>query len=638
MNVDGLRLRVVRYAAAAQGGPTTAEIVLDGRVEGRIADWLRYAVLIENEQGSAVWWGYVAEIVTAAPGGESGVRLAGTSNRVQVQYSMMTGAELTVAETDWASDAASVALYGTIERRESMGDSDTAQATARRDRVLALTGRPSTELQLRSGGKWQVRLICSGWAETLGWKYFELEQGREEYWAAVTAGTMRVGWGFTAATVAFVGDGKRMHERDGKLAELSSGEMVRVTGSVSNNGWKTITGRGGEAETYTASTISFDPMDDIMDSADGIGFLRVGDVVAVSGSGSANDGYHLIDDSGVDHVTVDTSWGGTIDLLAAGPSVTLKRGTWAEISESVTNEVPGASVTVTYVGARVGQIFQVSGGWSATRVGVKVAKVGAPVDNLLIKICSVSAGLPDATLATATIAAADIGESAGEEWADLNVSVTLSAATDYALVVERSGSLSTSDYYSVAVDAGAGGGADGLTWDTGWMAASPAMDVLFGVWGTEDTAVQAARVLTTCGQFFSSVDRRTTSGVVTNQWRDGTRLGDDEVRALLECGTSGNGRLVWGVGPQREVVLRAEPSYVANEVLRWDMASGRLLTPLGQAAERGVLPVGQWIEVVKGVETSALFVEEGEYTVDGGGMRLGSRRVEELLGMGLVNR
>lgn len=638
VNVDGLRLRVVRYAAAAMGGPTTAEFVMDGRLDGRVGDWLRYAVEIVNEQGSAVWWGYVGEVVTEAPGGESSVRLEGTANRVQVAYSTMTGAELTADETDWASDAASVALYGTIERRESLGDSDATQATARRDRVLALTGRPATDLRLRSGGKWRMRFVCVGWAETLGWKYFEWPQGRKEYWAQTTAGTMRVGWGFTATTVGFVGDGKRIHERDGKLAGLNTGEQVRVTGSASNNGWKTVTARGsGEAETYTATTIEFDPVDDILDSADGIGFLRVGDVVEVSGGGT-NNGSHLIDDSGTDHVTVDTAWGGSIDAVAAGPSVTLKRGTNVEISESVTNELPGASVTVTAVGAKVGQVFQVGEAWTATRVGVKVAAVGAPADNLLIRICSVSAGLPNATLGTATIAGSAVGASATEVWGDLDVSVALSAATDYALVVERSGSLSTSDYYSVAVDAGAGGGADGLTWDTGWMVASPAMDVLFGVWGTEDTAVQAARVLTTCGQFFAVVERRATSGIATNQWRDGTRLGDDELRALLESGTSTGGRLVWRVGRQREVVLAAEPVYAVSTVLRWEMALGRLTTPQGQETERGVLPVGEWIEVVKGLEVSAMFVEEAEYDVDGAAMRLASRRLEDLLGFGVVNR
>lgn len=80
-------------------------------------------------------------------------------------------------------------------------------------------------------------------------------------------GRVLLGWGYSASTIGFVGAPvNRILDFGGKLTALDEGDQVKVAGSSGNNGAKVIKNPvGGETQSYTANTISFDPSDDIAD-------------------------------------------------------------------------------------------------------------------------------------------------------------------------------------------------------------------------------------------------------------------------------------------------------------------------------------------------------------------------------------
>ena len=84
-------------------------------------------------------------------------------------------------------------------------------------------------------------------------------------------------------------------------------------------------------------------------------------------------------------------------------------------------------------------------------IGIATKKVGNPSDNMLISIQADSSGAPSGVaLATATEAGSGLNGDYTAHNVDLDTLVTLTAATTYWVVFERSGSTDDTDYYGVA--------------------------------------------------------------------------------------------------------------------------------------------------------------------------------------------
>ncbi len=122
-----------------------------------------------------------------------------------------------------------------------------------------------------------------------------------------------------------------------------------------------------------------------------------------------------------------------------------------------------------------------------------------------------------------------------------------------------------------------------------------------------------------------------TSGVKSNQWRDGDLAALDEIEKLLEIGNSAGQRFIVSVTPDRTVRIVAEPSPTETGDILGDGNQIRLVS--GGLRTRGDLPVGEWLTIDKApLHLNALyaispqFIDEAEYSVGRDVMRLTPRR------------
>ena len=135
------------------------------------------------------------------------------------------------------------------------------------------------------------------------------------------------------------------------------------------------------------------------------------------------------------------------------------------------------------------------------------------------------------------------------------------AETAYWITVERSGDLSPSAYYHLAVDENAGY-ADGAlqVWgQSGYVRALPASDLAFRVIGEQELTEQMAAIVAGCGQFLTGCEVRETSGVAGPMYREGTATGRAELEKLLGYGTDDGGRLLATVRRERVLEVRTLP-------------------------------------------------------------------------------
>jgi hypothetical protein len=281
--------------------------------------------------------------------------------------------------------------------------------------------------------------------------------------------------------------------------------------------------------------------------------------------------------------------------------------------------------------SRVAQKFQVATGWDAYTLVVRAAATGTPADSLRVAIWSDSGGSPSASLASGTVAAADVGSAMGWVAIDLATPYALAAATDYWLVVERTGSADEANYYTVGLDSTLGYSGGGLKEyvDGAWALRTPDCDMPFQVWSEQATEEQIEAMLT-AGQFVEGVQMRVTSGLSERQYRAGELSIRAEVELLLALGRSTGGGLAATTTLERTVIVEDEAA--ASDLDLVLGLDGVVRHPLGGELGAGVLPVGRWVQVEGVPETDTrlaplrrLFVERAEYDVAGGRLRVTPR-------------
>jgi len=241
-----------------------------------------------------------------------------------------------------------------------------------------------------------------------------------------------------------------------------------------------------------------------------------------------------------------------------------------------------------------------SAAWSCISAWVKIGKYGSPADNVSVTIRSDSAGSPNTVLATATVAGSTLTGDLGWVRFDFGSALALSASTTYWLCVARSGALDANNYYRLAVDEGVAfaGGALKL-WNGGaWGNRTPNADLVFSVNGqsvTTDQIKVMADPSTGGGQFLAGVFVQDASAVNAYQYRDGKETCLEEVKNLLDMGTSTGERLHAVVNAERWLVVRKVGS--ATVPLYTITAAGELRDRSGMKVGPGMAPVGKWARV-----------------------------------------
>ena len=304
-----------------------------------------------------------------------------------------------------------------------------------------------------------------------------------------------------------------------------------------------------------------------------------------------------------------------------------------DVAATLVTESAGASVTVSGVGAdRTAQKYVQSHAFDLWRVGLKIAKAGNPSGSLQIELQTDSAGSPSGTIvATCSLAASSIDVSPTWYWLTAGSNPSLTASANYWLVIKRSTALSATDYFTLSMDTTAYQTCK--AWNgSAWVAQPNSQYVPFRVWGWEDTINQVKRILTDCGALLTGgQDISITSGVKSNQWREGDLSALDEIQKLLDMGNSSGQRFTVSVTPDRTVRIVAEATPTETGDILGDGNQIRMVS--GGLRARGDLPVGEWLTIDKApLHLNALyaispqFIDEAEYSVGRDVMRLTPKR------------
>jgi hypothetical protein len=631
------------WEAEAVGGTLSFEVEASGDI-ARLAElynWVGYTLWIMNGENEYIAYGDIVEVVVSDDGDMVSANMSEIVNRIKVLYADESlGGEIVSAETEWAEDADSIALYGRRERlHTAKSPMRAAQAIQLRDTLLQRLSKPSQGLgQLADTLGTYATIHGVGFWQRLAHVYYANDNGRVEHTTGTEAWPL--GLGFTSTYVAFYNDNNSryyIHQAFGRLAHFTADDLrISVTGAANsgitplgNNGiFEVKNADEKEPVSITRSTIRFEAEDDIYDSALGFGDLEVGDMIVVTNSPS-NSGTHYVKTAVPERIEISPAfYGSDIDSEAAGTSINIVRGNSIEVEQAVISEHAGANITVTAHGEMIAQAFHTysSAAWTLDSVEIKLRKVGAPTDGVRVRLRADSGVTPTgAILDSAFVDDADIPAIEDGTWItfDMTGGVTLNPSTLYWLEILRDGANDAFDFYEVFMDDDGGYAGGGVMLYTGAAYVSPLnpLSVAFRLRGGVDTALQVADICEDA-DVFTEVLVQDLSGIVTNQYRDGTLFASEEAQELLDTGDSSDTRLLAHVNPQRAAIISVQPDRASAQYV-W--RKGSLYTLQGQQVTAGLLPVGEWCHLdnkalLAGAlqDASPFFVEYASYSVNGG--------------------
>jgi hypothetical protein len=644
-----LDIRPRTWSAIAKGGTWDADIDVFGPLAELtdITAWLGYKVNIINEFGTCVWWGDVQTVEIVAGGLRRGVTLDRLANRVMIRYSQkQPGGGSISTDTGWADNANSQTTYGVWERRiAATRELEGNEGTALRGTALSRLSQPHYTLAADRGAM-QGRLYCTGYWQRTKRKYFSNLGGREQH--NVSGAAYPLGLGIVASTeLGFSARTSSIWHLTSKFTNFKTDMRVRLTGAVAsgNNQTYTVTSANDDdAWDYQSSAVTFEAADDIRDANEGLGELGANDIIVITNS-PINSGMKFVKSANAAAIEISPSFmGGNIEPESPGATIRFRRGNSIEVTPAPgNNEAIGTFTgTVTAWGQRYYQTFALSANvtnWTTDVIEIRLKRIGGPTDGVKVQLISDSAGSPGSVLQEATVDGDNI--SLDMDWVSFDIgSTSLFYGTTYGIVISRTGANDPDNYYEVDLDNKAqyAGGTckayDGAAYQT----MSPACDLIFRVLGARDTGAQATWIFTDIGGFVTS-DTPTT-GIASNQYRDGELTAYDELEAILDLGNSSGTRLIARTTQGRAAIVTAKPDSATARYVLTD--ESQMVDLFGQAAEPGVLPAGEWVHLASTADLgpwaklSPVFVERAEYS-PGSGWKLEPEGAEDTFDMGARN-
>jgi len=649
--LPGVDVRPVRWSAGVDGGPDAAEVRLTGSADAlslAAFNLLRCGVRILNPDGLEVWAGMVWGVDLSLGGSGYSVTLDDVANRAKVLYTGLgTDGKTDSFETDWIDDDFSQAIYGIRETRVNLsGDADATMAATRAAQEL----RKALPQAGRGGGSGDgVTLHCVGLIRELDNRYYSYAGGRVEYEGGNTI-SHPIGCQVSSNQFAFSRNTRGFSSFSDDLPPIPKHSQFSVAGSLSNNGTYTVAEPAGDAtQTYAATGLWFTTTDDIHDNNAGLGFLTIGQHLKVSG-GLANDGQYIVDGSGADHVTVEGA--GVVDEGSSSSPVsgTLTAAQRLETAEGIAaDEMQNDATTfiVKVVGERVAQRFQVDGAFGALwRVGVMASVVGAPTDDLLVSVYDEATGVPGTQIDTGLLSASGVGTESEFHWVEMDGAGanTLAAATNYYVVVQRTGAFDSSSYWVIEIEEDDLYSEQALFFDgTNWATRPTAASMPFRVWSGLDTTAKMAQVIDGLRDVITAVDVADAAGVLVNPYEDGSRRGLDILDGLREMGCADGSGLVIDVIPDRRVLIRKQPASWGYQRIRIG-AEDKPIFALGGAVPAGQLFVGEWAkdmnapaQVAAIAPLTPIYIESMEYTAAEGAYQVRGEGVRSAFDLGYRN-
>lgn len=170
----GRRLKSYTHTICATGGFESAAFAfVCEREEG--LTWLRRlmsSVVVSSPDAMIVWEGFVSRVTFTIGGQTRSVSLDRMFNRARTRFTNSLGG---ARVTNVASNAASIARFGTKDAVLSLNNTDDTPAANYRDTMLSRYAWPRMEPQTRIGiggqqqGEPTVQIECTGWFYALDW-------------------------------------------------------------------------------------------------------------------------------------------------------------------------------------------------------------------------------------------------------------------------------------------------------------------------------------------------------------------------------------------------------------------------------------------------------------------------------------
>lgn len=668
---ESLTFVVDHYSHSIEGGPKDAVITVFG-TEGAlwsIFDTLRCPIIIYNDSGQAVWWGFISDTEVRASWVVARASLEGMYNSVGVAYSDM-GARDTLK---FLTDSYSIDTYGEKQYRLSMSEASEEQAAARRETALEFRKFPAADISFAAQGEGglSATITARGWIDTLDWKYYAQEKGLVQH-SEGGSGRLKIGFVHTSTSVMF--SGSTITSGTCSIEIFDEGDIIAVYGSASgNNGTYQVEEVSStdwphpivdvQAASVAAGPYTSASMDSGGSGASRAGFFWVFDIDRTNGdeelAASVQTSNNLIDwnteyeFNGASAAGRDSDTGASAGryrraiykFSGTGPfSASFLVGSGSHEGKDVTvtetfpsRESAGSTIQIT-TGSKAAQTFaQFSGSaWDASRVYVRVQPTGSPSDYFIVRIRDGNSALsssPGVTLASGSIAASDMDEDLSWQSVPLSACVTLTTgshsnyyAAFYWVQVERSasrGDISGSDHYIIDVDEDLGYQDGYLKVYAGYQYNErvPDADMLFRVTGTQKTNRQIKEIVEATGDFIRDVDMQMDTGVETNQWRSGDNTALYEITQLVETGTASGTRIILNVNKERTLSIKKEPENCASG--NYTIGTDRKLhSPGGADVDLSECFFGGWLSLADVIPPNVahlvtgmtdFFVEEAEY-------------------------
>lgn len=415
---------------------------------GDLKTLLEQPIEMRDEAGEVCWCGFVDEAYRCcgdymAWGWSSQTIL----NRVAVSYTV--GGE--ARRTAFAQDLSSMASYG---QREAVipYPADTLWPTPElyRDRVLSEFAKPRAVLHDTYACDCDLTYLhATGAWRSLAWQRYEEACGLMQ--TAPNAGRAHsFGLGYTSDQIGFSSAGY-IGSTGRAFSAFPNGETIVIQGAggSGNNQVTDIVKHVGNGVSYTTTGLSMDPGDDIRDAANGMKRFAVNQMLCLSAPVVLNAGCYFIKKVLADGSRVEVHGGGIQTESVVGQAATLVAGVSIQVEGEVTDEAPGATVTVLGYAQIICQpVCQGCSNTTINQVKIKLRKQGAPADDVRVALCTDCATLLESQIV-------DGNQVAGAfDWFTVNFTQSaVVAATGCAAVrIERTGAPDVVNYFEVATD------------------------------------------------------------------------------------------------------------------------------------------------------------------------------------------
>lgn len=603
-----------KFSIDALGGYDTAEIEIEGPIESMfaIAQMLRSGVELYDKGGNTVWRGIIWSV--ELPWGQRiiGRSLEMAANTVQVAYNTPEG---TVGRTAWATDTRHIARYGVKELVGDLSDSTEEQANVYRNTLLAMRSVwPAPKIVSRPVSNTIVTgtMVCIGLYKTLDWQYYtNAEMGLDrmtdkdeseiaytdsyEGPAGVEDATIQFGDTTGQSQVYFVFTSNATHP-----AELSKVEfkLVKV---------------GAPADVFL--------VDLVLDSAGTPGTIL--NTVQINASALSTShtwqtfsvraillpgvvyGFRLRRSGAVDAANYFRAASHTALGYTNGASYRNSVGTWVLQTSDIFFRFDAKStplIDIAAVSARTSfaqqfTLDEATADYGIVSVTISAMKVGTPGGDLRVQVWTNSAGAPGTVIGAATIPQTLVNASLSDIAFSFGVGQVAQVAPGTAMWIAVSrigGGIDAANYYLIEANLTPPTWVQDMKhWNgSAWAALSlykwSPYRVTYGVESIE----QVKRIAAACGQFFSALDMRVSSGVFVPAFASGDSTGLTLINEIMAIGTSGGGRLNAQVTNEDRFQVYAEA--VLDADAWYEDEAGNVRTRYGTEVPQD-MTVGVWV-------------------------------------------